>query len=204
MRPSTQAKILRVLEDRRFHRLGGSELIEADARVVAATNRSLAAEISQGRFREDLFYRLNVFPVELPPLRARLEDLDELCAHFLARAGYRGPGLDAAARRALAAYDWPGNLRELRNVLERAVILAGEGRIGASEVHIPARSATPEPAAEPGASGAEASTLSAAEEKMIREALAKAGGNKSKAARLLGITRRALYGRLEKYGIDAE
>ncbi|MFN8178192.1 MAG: sigma-54 dependent transcriptional regulator [bacterium] len=204
MRPSTQAKLLRVLEDRRFHRLGGSEMIEADARVIAATNRNLPEEIARGRFREDLFYRLNVFPIELPPLRARKDDLDELCAHFLARARYRGPGLDAAARRALAAYDWPGNLRELRNVLERAVILAGEGPIGLVEVHTPQRApsfaAPPGPAADAG----EDSTLSQAEERMIREALAKAGGNKSKAARLLGITRRALYGRLERYGIDAD
>jgi DNA-binding NtrC family response regulator len=204
MRPSTQAKILRVLEDRRFHRLGGSELIEAEARVIAATNRSLAVEIGQGRFREDLFYRLNVFPIEMPPLRDRLEDLSDLCAHFLGRAGYRGPGLDPRAARALAAYDWPGNLRELRNVLERAVILAGDGPIVASEVHVLARSAAASvPAALPGMP-LEPSTLSEAEEKLIREALAKAGGNKSKAARLLGITRRALYGRLSRYDIDAD
>jgi DNA-binding NtrC family response regulator len=205
MRPSTQAKLLRVLEDRRFHRLGGSEMIEADARVIAATNRNLPEEIARGRFREDLFYRLNVFPLELPPLRARKDDLDALCAHFLARARYGGPGLDAAARRALADYDWPGNLRELRNVLERAVILAGVGPIGLAEVHIPERAAVF--AAPPGsavAAAGEDSTLSRAEERMIREALAKAGGNKSKAARLLGITRRALYGRLERYGIDAD
>jgi DNA-binding NtrC family response regulator len=205
MRPSTQAKLLRVLEDRQFHRLGGSEMIEADARVIAATNRNLPEEIASGRFREDLFYRLNVFPIELPPLRARKGDLEELCAHFLARARYRGAGLDPAARQALEAYDWPGNLRELRNVLERAVILAGDGPIGLAEVHIPervtARAAAP---GRVGLPGDEDSTLSQAEERMIREALAKAGGNKSKAARLLGITRRALYGRLERYGIDAD
>jgi len=197
MKPSTQAKLLRVLEDRRFHRLGGSEIIEADARAIAATNRDLEERIAAGAFREDLFYRLNVFPIALPPLRERTEDLEELCRHFLARAGYRGPGLDAEARRALETYDWPGNLRELRNVIERAVILAGDGAVTREELHLPGRRSGAAPTA------AE-STLSETEERMIREALAKAGGNKSKAARLLGITRRTLYGRLEKYGIDPE
>jgi len=198
MRPSTQAKLLRVLEDRRFHRLGGSEIIEARARVIAATNRDLAREIADGRFREDLFYRLNVFPIELPPLRARREDLAELCGHFFERAGYQGPGLRADARDALMGYDWPGNLRELRNVIERAVILAGDGPVTRAEVHIPERRAAP------GVGAGGAATLSEQEESMIRDALAKAGGNKSKAARLLGITRRALYGRLEKYGIATD
>ena len=198
MKPSTQAKLLRVLEDRRFHRLGGSEIIEADARVVAATNRDLAHEIAEGRFREDLFYRLNVFPVHLPPLRDRLEDLDVLSRHFLDRSGYRGPGLEAEARAALAGYTWPGNLRELRNVMERAVILAGDGPVTADAIHLPRieRAAAEEEAAEGPVS------LSESEERMIRDALERAGGNKSKAARILGITRRALYGRLEKYGIE--
>jgi DNA-binding NtrC family response regulator len=207
MRPSTQAKLLRVLEDRRFHRLGGSEMIEADARVLAATNRNLAAEIAAGRFREDLFYRLNVFPIELPPLRARREDLPELCDHFLARAGGRPGQLDAEARRMLEAYDWPGNLRELRNVLERAVILASGGPIGRAAILVPAaiRPAPLHGTPEPGSAAApDAATLSEAEERMIRDALAKAGGNKSKAARILGITRRALYGRLARYGIAAD
>ncbi len=229
-KPSTQAKLLRVLEDRRFHRLGGSEIIEADVRVVAATNRDLPREIAEGRFREDLFYRLNVFPLERPPLRERLEDLDELAVHFLRRSGYRGPGLDPAAREMLGGYDWPGNLRELRNVIERAVILAGEGPIGLAEIHIPAARLRPRFEAErfargsaPGRAAAAAAIDAAAdaaagellpgasrgartlfehEERMIRQALERAGGNKSKAARLLGITRRALYGRLERYGIE--
>jgi two-component system response regulator HydG len=198
-RPSTQAKLLRVLEDRRFHRLGGSTVIEADARVIAATNRDLQAAIAASTFREDLFYRLNVFPIALPPLRERLEDLDELALHFLDRTSYAGPGLDAAARKALLAYDWPGNLRELRNVIERAVILAGDAPITPAELHVPARR-SPAPAASAESGG----TLSETEERMIRDALARAGGNKSRAARLLGITRRALYGRLERYGIDPE
>jgi two-component system response regulator HydG len=211
MKPSTQAKILRVLEDRRFHRLGGSEIIEADVRVIAATNRDLSCEIEEGRFREDLFYRLNVFPIELPALRERLEDLEELCAHFLRRAGARTMEIEPRALAALREYDWPGNLRELRNVIERAVILAGDRPIGLQEIHIPAprrreregpaaHSATFTPAAASPTSG-EALKLSDHEEQMIRQALEKSGGNKSKAARLLGITRRALYGRLEKYGI---
>jgi two-component system response regulator HydG len=210
MKPSTQAKLLRVLEERRFHRLGGSEMIEADARVIAATNRDLARGITEGGFREDLFYRLNVFPIELPPLRERMEDLDELCAHFLRRSGYRGPGIDPTALEALRRYDWPGNLRELRNVIERAVILAGDGAIGMDEIHVPRpraralRGTAAESAAARSGALAEPFSLSEQEEQMIRQALAKAGGNKSKAARLLGITRRALYGRLERYGIATE
>ena len=207
MRSSTQAKLLRVLEDRRFHRLGGSEIIEADVRVVAATNRDLAREIARQRFREDLFYRLNVFPIELPPLRERPEDLDALCRHFLGRARYAGPGLDAAAREALAGYDWPGNLRELRDVRERAMILAGSGPITPTEIHIPERKRGGEVAGGAGGAGAAGAAgdagLAEQEERMIRDALHRSGGNKSKAARLLGITRRALYGRLEKYGIDS-
>jgi two-component system response regulator HydG len=205
MKPSTQAKLLRVLEDRRFHRLGGSEIIEADVRIIAATNRDLPEEIDEGRFREDLFYRLNVFPIELPPLRERLEDLEDLCAHFLWRAGARSPSIEPRAMDALRQYDWPGNLRELRNVIERAVILAGEGSIGLDEIHIPARrfrdADTIGPAIFGSGTPADALTLSDQEEQMIRQALEKSGGNKSKAARLLGITRRALYGRLDKYGI---
>jgi DNA-binding NtrC family response regulator len=203
MKPSTQAKLLRVLEDRRFHRLGGSEIIEADVRIVAATNRDLPEEIDEGRFREDLFYRLNVFPIELPPLRERLEDLEELCVHFLKRAGARSFSIEPEAMDALRQYDWPGNLRELRNVIERAVILAGDEPISLEEIHIPERRYRDVPSAAFGAGlGASADrTLSDQEEQMIRQALEKSGGNKSKAARLLGITRRALYGRLEKYGI---
>jgi len=205
MKPSTQAKLLRVLEDRRFHRLGGSEIIEADVRIIAATNRDLPEEIDDGRFREDLFYRLNVFPIELPPLRERLDDLDDLCAHFLRRTGARVPQIEPRAMDALRQYDWPGNLRELRNVIERAVILAGDQPIGLEEIHIPARryrETALMPAGPPGAeAAADALSLSDQEEQMIRQALEKSGGNKSKAARLLGITRRALYGRLEKYGI---
>jgi DNA-binding NtrC family response regulator len=130
-------------------------------------------------------------------LRDRLEDLDELALHFLDLTDYAGPGLDAAARDALASYHWPGNLRELRNVIERAVILAGSAPITTAELHLPARRA-----ADPPAGGA--ATLLENEERMIRDALARAGGNKSRAARLLGITRRALYGRLERYGISGD
>ena len=206
MKPSTQAKLLRVLEDRRFHRLGGSEIIEADVRIIAATNRDLPEEIDEGRFREDLFYRLNVFPIELPPLRERLEDLEDLCAHFLRRTGAHATSIEPRAMDALRQYDWPGNLRELRNVIERAVILAGDEPIGLEEIHIPARRFRDVPLSIGSAhSGpgtpADPQTLSDHEEQMIRQALEKSGGNKSKAARLLGITRRALYGRLEKYGI---
>jgi len=170
-----------------------------DVRLVSATHQPLEARISDGGFREDLFYRLNVFPIVLAPLRERPGDIRELAVHFLEQLG-RAPGDlsdDAVAR--LSAYTWPGNIRELRNVLERATILRPHGVLEAADILITdaaAAGGAPAPAA--------TSTLNLAEveQDLIRRALDAAGGNKSEAARLLGITRRALYGRLERYGID--
>jgi DNA-binding NtrC family response regulator len=195
---SLQAKLLRVLESKCFTPLGGVKEVHVDVRLISATHRALEDEIERGHFREDLFYRLNVFPIVIAPLRERREDVRALARHFLADWG-RSPddlGEDAVAR--LVAHDWPGNVRELRNVLERAVIVRPEGRIGAADILISAAR---------GSSSAPASmsptlNLEDAEKEMIKRALDAAGGNKSEAARLLGITRRALYGRLARYGLE--
>jgi len=193
-----QAKLLRVLESKCFTPLGGVKEVRVDVRLISATHRVLEDEIARGAFRQDLYYRLNVFPIVMAPLRERREDVRPLARHFLAEWG-RSPdalGEDAVAR--LVAHEWPGNVRELRNVLERAVIVRPEGRIGASDILT---------ASARGTSGVNTTAiptlnLEDAEKELIQRALAAAGGNKSEAARLLGITRRALYGRLERYGLE--
>jgi len=194
--PSLQAKLLRVLEDMRVTPLGAERGVRVDVRLISATHRPLEAEIERGSFREDLFYRLNVFPIALPPLRERVEDIAEIAAHFL--TGWGRPtgdlGGDAIAR--LQSYSWPGNIRELRNVLERAVILRPAGTITAEDIllgELPARGGPPPE---------ESLNLAEVEKRVILRALEQAAGNKSEAARLLGITRRALYGRLERLGIE--
>jgi DNA-binding NtrC family response regulator len=192
---SLQAKLLRVLETKTFTPLGSVKDVRVDVRLISATHRPLEQEIARGTFRQDLFYRLNVFPITLAPLRERRGDIVEIARHFLAEWG-RSPadlGDDAIAR--LVANDWPGNVRELRNVLERAVILQPQGRIGAADV-------VPTPAGAAGAPAAETLNLEESEKLLIQRALGATGGNKSEAARLLGITRRALYGRLERYGLE--
>jgi DNA-binding NtrC family response regulator len=137
---AVQSKLLRVLQERRFERIGGTASIEADVRVICATNRNLAADVKQGRFREDLFFRVNVFPVTIPPLRARRDDIDALAAFFLQRfareLGKPSLRIEESARAALRAYDWPGNIRELENCIERAAILADHDRITPADLHL--------------------------------------------------------------------
>ena len=200
MSPQVQAKFLRVLQEREFQRVGGTRTIRADVRVLAATNRDLKAAISQGGFREDLYYRLAVFEIPLPPLRERPEDIPVLADAFLEEAGRAigrpAAGISDGARAALRAYRWPGNVRELRNAIERAVILAEGGPVRGE--HLPLGIAADAKAPEP------AKTLQGTERDMILDALAKAGNNKSKAARLLGLTRAQLRSRLEKHKIALE
>lgn len=209
MSAAVQAKMLRVLQEREYQRLGGARTHKADIRVLAATNRNLRAAIAAGLFREDLYYRLAVFDIALPPLRDRIEDIPLLVDGFVAdigrAVGRPAKGIAPAARQALANYGWPGNIRELRNAIERAVILCDGGLI-LSE-HLPLGIATPAtreppPAASP--SPRSAGTLIEAEREMILDALARTGNNKSKAARLLGLTRSQLRSRVEKYGLAAE
>jgi two-component system, NtrC family, response regulator AtoC len=210
---ATQAKLLRALENRKFKRVGGLANLPLDAGVIAATNRNLPEAVKKGKFREDLYYRLNVIPVHLPSLRERRDDLAALVAHFLDRFsrqfGRRVGGLTAAAMRYLEAYPWPGNVRELRNVLERVVILGTDGTIDASDLPPEIRSAIitgPSPSMPPvGASPfhlpPEGVDLEGVEKSLLAQALDRTQGNQSAAARLLGISRYALRYRIEKFGL---
>ncbi len=207
---ATQVKLLQVLEEKSFVRVGGTETLTTDVRIIAATHRELEAMISAGEFREDLFYRLNVFPIEMPPLRARDNDLTLLVRHYLASRGRDETAVTSDAMRALMAHPFPGNVRELENVLERALILAGAGPITPAELPSLADSAGADsrgPAGGGGPRGAvvripeDGLSLEAVERDLILAALERAGGNKSQAARLLGLTRRTLYSRMEKHGL---
>jgi DNA-binding NtrC family response regulator len=193
-----QVKLLQAIEEKAFVRVGGTETLEVDARLVAATNRDLEAEVREGRFREDLFYRLNVFPIALPPLRERREDIGVLADHFLARAGAPADKLSPGAREGLGTYDFPGNVRELEHLLERALIIAGADPILADHLSFrrPAHAARSRFELPP-----EGISLETLEKDFLLQALEAARGNKSQAARLLGLTRRTLYSRMEKHGL---
>ena len=208
-----QAKFLRVLQEREFQRLGGTRLLKTDTRIIAATNRDLQKAIQLGQFREDLFYRLNVFAIQLPPLRERREDVLALSEAFLGEIGRsigRPPaGISRDARDRLIEYHWPGNVRELRNILERAAILCEGGLITTSHLTLtppisvpPAAKPAPQARVEapdaPPASG----DLHSMERAMIEDALKTARFNKSKAAKQLGLTRTQLYVRLRRHGLE--
>jgi transcriptional regulator with PAS, ATPase and Fis domain len=197
---AAQAKFLRFLQEREFQRLGGTRTQRANVRIVAASNRDLRQAVAQGTFREDLFYRLQVFDIPLPPLRDRLSDVPLLAEQFLeelAETMRRPPArLDDDARDALLAYHWPGNVRELRNVLERAAILTEDGAIARHHLSL---QPAPEAPASPAASSTE---LSAIERQTIETVLRQTDGNKSKTARRLGLTRTQLYVRLRRYGLE--
>jgi DNA-binding NtrC family response regulator len=196
--PGIQVKLLRVLQERSFERVGGAKTIAVDVRIVAATNRDLKAEVAAGRFREDLFYRLNVFPVALPDLATRRDAILPLAEHFAAKFaaafGKKMPGFSDAAKAALTSYRWPGNIRELQNVIERAVILSHE-EIGTSLLNLEGV-ATRGGGIPPG-EGA----LRASEREMIRKVLSEVGGNRKRAAHLLGISLRTLQYRIKEYGL---
>ena len=192
-----QAKLLRVIQERTFERVGGNKEIRADVRIVAATHRDLTAEVREKRFREDLFYRLNVFPVRLPPLRERKDALPFLTDYFIRRfardLGKKVAGIDNEALRRLREHDWPGNVRELQNVLERAVILAGKG-ISLRELPEAIASGLPSGRDDEG-------MLKTMEREAILSALKKSSGNRRKTAEELGISRRTLQYRLKEYGM---
>jgi two-component system response regulator PilR (NtrC family) len=195
---SIQVKLLRVLQDRTYVRVGGEEMRRADVRILAATNRNLEEMIHQGKFREDLYYRLNVFPIRLVSLRERREDIPLLVEHFLRLQDRALADLSPDALEYLKSYDFPGNIRELQNLIERACILAGpSGKIGRQ--HFPLE--RPRPTGDPSDLLALGLSLEQIENRLIREALDRAQGNKTKAAGLLGISRRALYSRMESHGI---
>jgi transcriptional regulator with PAS, ATPase and Fis domain len=201
MAPGLQAKLLRVLEDGNFRRVGGTQELRADVRVVAATNRPLEDEIKAGRFREDLYYRLAVMTIDLPPLRDHPRDIPELVEHFLTTrpVGSVRARVDPEALAVLGQYGWPGNVRELANVLERAQILAEGHVITVDDLPDSVVDAAPVAAA-----GAEPGHLREVERRHIQEVLAQHKGNKVQAARTLGISRRALYRMIAKYGLEGD
>jgi DNA-binding NtrC family response regulator len=203
--PSIQVKLLRILQEREFERLGSNKTRHIDVRIVAATNVDLRAALENGTFREDLYYRLNVMPINIPPLRERKEDIAALATHFVARLsgelGSRAKAVSTAAIQKLISYHWPGNVRELENVLERSLVLATAEVLEAGDIRLDMS-----PRARPNSAEhflPEGMSLDDYEQSIIREALKRAGGNKSQAARLLGLTRNALRYRLSQMGIES-
>jgi two-component system response regulator HydG len=198
-----QVKLLRVLQEREIVRVGGEEVIKIDVRVVAATNKELIREIQAGRFREDLYYRLNVVTLHVPPLRERREDIPLIAQHFLALFAERNHknirGFTPRAMDRLLKYSWPGNVRELMNAVERGVVLSRSEYLDEEEFSLVLQDQSP--SAEPPAPQITASSLDAVEKETILRALEASGGNKSEAARRLGITRRTLHLKLKKYGM---
>lgn len=203
MAPSLQAKLLRVLEDGHYRRVGSTKEGHADVRVIAATNKPLEEEQAAGRFREDLFYRLNVVSIVLPPLRERREDIPALVGHLLRsrQLGNVPFHVDADAMRALLNYEWPGNIRELANVLERAQILAEDNQITVDDLPENVR-VIPHPAQVSGNAAPSPLDLADTECRTVRAALEQVKGNKVHAAKALGISRRALYRLIEKYHLE--
>jgi DNA-binding NtrC family response regulator len=193
-----QARLLRVLQTGEFQRVGSSRARTVDVRVISATNVDIGNEVAEGRFREDLLYRLNTVQIHLPPLRDRPEDIPRLARHFLLQqaARYRQPvtGFERAALNAMLEYVWPGNVRELEHVIERAVLMAEGPLVRAEDLALRGR--------QEGAARLEQMTLEEAEQYLIRRALARSQHNVSRAAELLGLSRSALYRRLQQYGIE--
>lgn len=205
-----QAKLLRVLQERRFERVGGTETIEVDVRVIAATNRSLQKMVADGKFREDLYYRLNVVKIDLPPLRDRAEDIPLLAMHFAekyARSGTRPKQIDPEAMEILLHYRWPGNIRELENAMERACVTSRDDWIRAEnlppEVLDPARTPPPAPIDLSRPLTDQLHELTAAfEERYLRQALAKTQGHVGRAAAIAGMSRRSISDKIIQYKID--
>jgi transcriptional regulator with PAS, ATPase and Fis domain len=193
MSPAAQAKFLRVLQEREFLRLGGTRPVRVNVRVIAATNRDLDDAVAQGDFRADLYYRLNVFDIHIPPLRERRDDILPLAAGFLRELAGATTALTPEATTALCRHDWPGNVRELRNVLERAVIMSDGPLIDAAHLCLRARKDVPP---------SSVTDLETLEKKAVERAMRDADGNKVRAARQLGISRMQLYGRLRKFGLE--
>ena len=197
MTPTAQAKFLRLLQEREFLRLGGTRPIRANVRVIAATNQDLREAVGKGKFRADLYYRVNVFDIQLPPLRERKEDIPVLAATFLMefsrQTANRPPELTLGAMDALLHHEWPGNVRELRNVLERATIVCENGSIRVDDLSLRSSPTTI----------ADSTDLEVLERSAIERVMLEVDGNKVKASRQLGISRTQLYIRLRKYGLAA-
>ena len=196
-------KLLRVLQERRFERLGGTRSIEVDVRVVAATNRDLQQLIAEGGFRDDLFYRLNVVPLTLPPLRSRSKDIPPLVADFLEKSKAGAKRITPEAMEALVTYQWPGNIRELENTIERVVILSHGDEIGLDDLPLEIRlnSRACVPAAAGFALPEDGIDIEEVELDLVRQALVRSGGSIPKAAKLLGLTARTLEARMRRFGL---
>ncbi|HEY7215192.1 MAG TPA: sigma-54 dependent transcriptional regulator, partial [Thermoanaerobaculia bacterium] len=205
----TQAKVLRALQEQRFERVGGGAPVQVDVRVLAATNKDLEKEIRDGRFREDLYFRLAVIPLRVPPLRERREDLSLLVEHFVAlfarELGRRPKALDGTALERLRAYPWPGNVRELRNLVERLMIMTPGETIRESDLPAAVRgdgsAAAPSRAVWEADHGSLRDARDAFERFFIEKTLAEQGGNVSRTARALGLERSHLYRKMRAYGI---
>jgi transcriptional regulator with PAS, ATPase and Fis domain len=196
MTPAAQAKFLRVLQEREFVRLGGTRPVRVNVRVIAATNRNLHDAVEQGEFRADLYYRLNVFDIQLPPLRERREDIPAFVAGFLRefdQTPRHGLEITPEAMDALLQHDWPGNVRELRNVIERAIIMCEDGWIHRADLSLRSASSVQ----------VDGTDLDGIERRTIERVMRETNGNKVYASRKLGISRMQLYGRLRKYGLEA-
>jgi DNA-binding NtrC family response regulator len=202
-----QVKLLRVLQEREFERLGSNVTRHIDVRVIAATNQDLRAALEQGTFREDLYYRLNVVPLNIPSLRERKQDIPFLANHFVKKlapdSGCQVESITDAAMEKLVNYHWPGNVRELENVIERSLVMAKGTQLDAADIKLESA-----PRSKPQSESAshflpEGMSLDAYEQDIIREALRRADGNKSQAARLLGLTRNALRYRLTQMGLES-
>ncbi len=206
LKSELQAKLLRVLQERKFERVGGTRTLDCDVRWIAATNRDLRAMIDEGTFREDLYHRIAVFPIKLPPLRDRKEDILPLAKLLLERAARdlkrSVPRISASAERRILSSQWRGNVRELANTLERAAILADGDVIDDSHIWVEGGTAAAKaPSGAPTATGTEVRPLAELEKEAILHALEVVGGNRRRAAELLGIGERTLYDRLKKYGV---
>ena len=205
MNPSVQAKLLRVLQEHTFERLGGNKTISVDVRIIVATNKDLESEVKDGNFREDLFYRLNVVPITVPPLRERKEDIPLLAEHFLTyyAAKNHRPVKDIFPRALdlLMRYDWPGNVRELENTIERAVIIAGGEQLTEADLPINIQ-ALVDDLQTPDTGVMAGRTLKEVERDLIIKTLEQTGGNRTRAAKILGITRKTLQNKLKEYQID--
>ncbi len=203
MTPATQSKVLRILQEREFERVGGNELIKVDVRVISATNKDLEEEMKKGEFREDLYYRISVFPIKLPSLRERKEDIPLLAAHFLNKFNQQEmkqiEGVSPDALDLMMAYNWPGNVRELENAMERAVVLATGNDISAKDLPAAVRSLGEKRIYE--SDNTLASWIEKLEEEALRQALLECEGNISATAKKLGIGRATIYRKAKKYGL---
>jgi len=204
---SIQVKLLRILQEREFERLGSNKTRHIDVRVLAATNVDLRAALEQGTFREDLYYRLNVMPISIPPLRERREDIPFLAEHFVQKLskdlGSVAIGISEEAIQKLMQYHWPGNVRELENVIERSMVLAAQPVLSASDIRLDTAPRAHRPSSNSEYAIPDGMTLDEYEQAIIRDALRRAVNNKSQAARMLGLTRNALRYRLTQMGIES-